>query len=323
MYRKGHDGLTPEHSPDGTPLSDNQKKKRAAKLEKERKKAETAARVAAEKAQREASEQARRSPLGLLQLTLETAKLVFLTLRKRFDCVQCVLAQAPEKVSKQMVKWANGIDAETIVQVEGTVSKVDKPIESSTVTVKDAEVKINKIHIVSGLKLDEPIPFYVDDAVRSDAEIQASQRPTGQWHLSASTRASTTVSWTSVRPRTRPSSAFSTASASSSASSSMIGASLRSTRPSSSSSHRERSQRLQGDSVGAQRVHDPKLLEARMAEANIPVSAMKPYVDAFRLGCPPHAGAGIGLERVVMFYLGLGNIRRASMFPRDPKRLEP
>lgn len=57
MYRKGHDGLTPEHSPDGTPLSDNQKKKRAAKLEKERKKAETAARVAAEKAQREASEQ--------------------------------------------------------------------------------------------------------------------------------------------------------------------------------------------------------------------------------------------------------------------------
>ena len=74
---------------------------------------------------------------------------------------------------------------------------------------------------------------------------------------------------------------------------------------------------------GAQRVHDAKYLEERLAAANIPVSAMKHYVDAFRLGAPPHAGGGIGLERVVMLYLGLGNIRRASMFPRDPKRLEP
>lgn len=40
-------------------------------------------------------------------------------------------------------------------------------------------------------------------------------------------------------------------------------------------------------------------------------------------GCPPHAGGGIGLERVVMLYLGLNNIRKTSMFPRDPKRLSP
>ena len=74
---------------------------------------------------------------------------------------------------------------------------------------------------------------------------------------------------------------------------------------------------------GAQRVHDAGLLERRMSEFGIPVESMKHYVEAFRLGAPPHAGGGIGLERVVMFYLGLGNIRRASMFPRDPKRLEP
>lgn len=43
-------------SPDGTPLSENQKKKRIAKWEKDRKKAETAARVAAEKEKKEASE---------------------------------------------------------------------------------------------------------------------------------------------------------------------------------------------------------------------------------------------------------------------------
>ena len=42
-----------------------------------------------------------------------------------------------------------------------------------------------------------------------------------------------------------------------------------------------------------------------------------------RYGCPPHAGGGIGMERVCMLYLGLDNIRKTSMFPRDPKRLTP
>ena len=50
---------------------------------------------------------------------------------------------------------------------------------------------------------------------------------------------------------------------------------------------------------------------------------IKSYIDSFRYGAPPHAGGGIGLERVTMLYLGLDNIRKASMFPRDPKRLAP
>ncbi|KAF8319957.1 aspartate-tRNA ligase [Clavulina sp. PMI_390] len=74
---------------------------------------------------------------------------------------------------------------------------------------------------------------------------------------------------------------------------------------------------------GAQRVHDPALLEARMVEAGITPASMKGYLDSFKMGMPPHGGGGIGLERVVMLFLELGNIRRASMFPRDPKRLEP
>ncbi|MCO5609653.1 hypothetical protein L7F22_063883 [Adiantum nelumboides] len=104
-----------------------------------------------------------------------SARLVFLTLRNRFDCVQAVLAQTPEKVSKQMVKWAAGLEAETIVEVQGIVSKVAKPIESATVTSKDAEVKITQIHAVRRLTTLEPLPFYVDDATRSEAEVQASQ----------------------------------------------------------------------------------------------------------------------------------------------------
>jgi hypothetical protein len=44
------------------------------------------------------------------------------------------------------------------------------------------------------------------------------------------------------------------------------------------------------------------------------------YVDAFRHGALPHGGGGIGLERVVMLFLGLGNIRKCTMFTRDPVR---
>jgi aspartyl-tRNA synthetase len=48
---------------------------------------------------------------------------------------------------------------------------------------------------------------------------------------------------------------------------------------------------MRGEEIlsGAQRVHDAPLLEARMKESGINPEDMKPYVDAFRLGCPPHA----------------------------------
>ncbi|KAF9654373.1 aspartate-tRNA ligase [Thelephora ganbajun] len=82
---------------------------------------------------------------------------------------------------------------------------------------------------------------------------------------------------------------------------------------------------MRGEEIlsGAQRVHDPGFLEKRMREAGIDPESMKAYLDAFKMGCVPHGGGGIGLERVVMLYLKLNNIRRASLFPRDPKRLEP
>ena len=53
------------------------------------------------------------------------------------------------------------------------------------------------------------------------------------------------------------------------------------------------------------------------------LDTIRAYIDSFRYGCPPHAGGGIGLERVCMLYLGLDNIRKTSMFPRDPKRITP
>jgi len=82
---------------------------------------------------------------------------------------------------------------------------------------------------------------------------------------------------------------------------------------------------LRGQEIGsgAQRCHDPALLEARCAELGVPTAPLKSYIDSFRHGVPPHGGVGLGLERIVQLYLGLDNIRKASMFTRDPSRLSP
>lgn len=74
---------------------------------------------------------------------------------------------------------------------------------------------------------------------------------------------------------------------------------------------------------GAQRVHVPELIEERAKAWDIPLEDIKSYVDSFRNGALPHGGGGIGLERVVMLFLGLPNIRKSAWFPRDPKRIAP
>lgn len=82
---------------------------------------------------------------------------------------------------------------------------------------------------------------------------------------------------------------------------------------------------MRGEEIlsGAQRIHDPTLLAEKMKSKGVEPESMSSYLDAFKMGCPPHGGGGIGLERVLMLFLKLNNIRRASLFPRDPKRLEP
>lgn len=78
---------------------------------------------------------------------------------------------------------------------------------------------------------------------------------------------------------------------------------------------------------GAQRIHDSALLADQMRKHDPPIdpngAGTKDYVECFRYGCPPHAGGGFGLERIVQFWLGLPNIRMCSLFPRDPQRVAP
>eukprot|EP00241_Pyramimonas_parkeae_P016227 CAMPEP_0114301668 /NCGR_PEP_ID=MMETSP0059-20121206/14238_1 /TAXON_ID=36894 /ORGANISM="Pyramimonas parkeae, Strain CCMP726" /LENGTH=530 /DNA_ID=CAMNT_0001424439 /DNA_START=97 /DNA_END=1689 /DNA_ORIENTATION=+ len=82
---------------------------------------------------------------------------------------------------------------------------------------------------------------------------------------------------------------------------------------------------MRGEEIisGAQRIHEADMLEQRAGECGIEVDTIQSYIDSFKLGASPHGGCGVGLERVVMLFLGLNNIRKSSMFPRDPKRLTP
>ncbi|KAL3338355.1 hypothetical protein AABB24_030481 [Solanum stoloniferum] len=82
---------------------------------------------------------------------------------------------------------------------------------------------------------------------------------------------------------------------------------------------------IRGEEIisGAQRVHIPEFLEKRAGECGIDVKTISTYIDSFRYGAPPHGGFGVGLERVVMLFCALNNIRKTSLFPRDPQRIAP
>jgi aspartyl/asparaginyl-tRNA synthetase len=76
---------------------------------------------------------------------------------------------------------------------------------------------------------------------------------------------------------------------------------------------------------GGQRLHLPQQLEERIRANDLdPNGTLKSYVDFFRsAGVPPHGGGGIGLDRVVAWYLQLPSVHLACAFPRTPKRLNP
>jgi len=74
---------------------------------------------------------------------------------------------------------------------------------------------------------------------------------------------------------------------------------------------------------GAQRIHDHDLLVERIRAKGLSPESFEFYLRTFRYGMPPHAGWGLGIERLVMTMLDLPNIREAVLFPRDRHRLTP
>lgn len=73
---------------------------------------------------------------------------------------------------------------------------------------------------------------------------------------------------------------------------------------------------------GSQREERLDKLEQRMREMHIPVEEMEWYLDTRRFGAVPHAGFGLGFERIVQFVTGMTNIRDVIAFARTPKNCE-
>jgi len=73
---------------------------------------------------------------------------------------------------------------------------------------------------------------------------------------------------------------------------------------------------------GSQREERLDVLENRMAESDIPAEELWWYLDLRRYGTVPHAGFGLGFERLVQFMTGMSNIRDVIPFPRTPLSAE-
>jgi asparaginyl-tRNA synthetase len=73
---------------------------------------------------------------------------------------------------------------------------------------------------------------------------------------------------------------------------------------------------------GSQREERLEKLEGRMKEMNIPSEELWWYLDTRRFGTVPHAGFGLGFERMMLFVTGMTNIRDVIAFPRTPKSAE-
>jgi asparaginyl-tRNA synthetase len=73
---------------------------------------------------------------------------------------------------------------------------------------------------------------------------------------------------------------------------------------------------------GSQREERLENLEARMKEIGIPIEELSWYLDTRRFGSCPHAGFGLGFERLVMFVTGMTNVRDVIAFPRTPNNCE-
>lgn len=115
----------------------------------------------------------------------QSAKLSFLVFRQGLNTIQSVVA-ASDSLSRQMVKFAGSIPAESIVLVHGLVKKTPEPVKSATIS--HLEVHVKKLYIVA--KAESQLPMQVEDAERPiPVEGEAEdQEETGRPNVTLNTR---------------------------------------------------------------------------------------------------------------------------------------
>jgi asparaginyl-tRNA synthetase len=74
---------------------------------------------------------------------------------------------------------------------------------------------------------------------------------------------------------------------------------------------------------GGQRIHDHDLLMRRLKEHNLSTEPFQWYLDLRKYGTVPHAGFGMGIERVVAWICKISHLREAIAFPRMLYRIYP
>ena len=76
-------------------------------------------------------------------------------------------------------------------------------------------------------------------------------------------------------------------------------------------------------SSGGTRLHNPEKIKMRLSEQDLDPTKFSEHLQAFDWGMPPHAGWGLGLERLLTVIIGIDNVREVILYPRDPERLKP
>ena len=76
-------------------------------------------------------------------------------------------------------------------------------------------------------------------------------------------------------------------------------------------------------SSGGTRLYDPEKIKMRLSEQDLDPTKFLEHLQAFDWGMPPHAGWGLGLERLLTVIIGIDNVREVILYPRDPERLKP
>ncbi|AHC16824.1 aspartate--tRNA(Asn) ligase [Salinispira pacifica] len=75
--------------------------------------------------------------------------------------------------------------------------------------------------------------------------------------------------------------------------------------------------------TGGRRINEYEMMKETLPKFGMTEEGLGGYIDIFKYGCPPHGGFAIGLERITQKILGLSNVKEASLFPRDRKRIVP
>ena len=76
-------------------------------------------------------------------------------------------------------------------------------------------------------------------------------------------------------------------------------------------------------SSGGTRLHNPEKIRSRLKEQGLDPSKFADHLRAFEWGMPPHAGWGLGLDRLMATITKIDNIREVVLYPRDSERLAP